>query len=371
MGASEQEVLVGGQAVMEGVLMKLPRSWAVTVRRESGELVTRSGTLVPWSERWRIFKVPVVRGVGVLGQMMSLGMRTLWFSSDVLAKDLEAKEAAEKAEKAAKAASRLSSLVTLSTLALATAVSSGPDGTEADEPAAPAPPAKPSTPDGGGMSGWELAFSIGLAVLMFLTLFKALPLGVAWLAGRAWPALGTPLGESVISGVALALVFVGYLWAMSLIPDIRRVFQYHGAEHMVVHVHEARETPSLENARPKPTLHPRCGTSFLFFMVLTSIVVWAFLPMETTFLAKLGMRLAAFPLIVGLSYELIRLSARHRENPFFRLLMAPGLWSQKITTKRPDDGMLLVSLSSLDLAAREGGLAQAANGAWGNAPARA
>ena len=218
------------------------------------------------------------------------------------------------------------------------------------------------------MSGWEVTLSVTLAAALFLALFKVLPLGVAWGAAKLWPGLGTPLAESVISGLALAAVFVGYLYAMSLIPDIRRVFQYHGAEHCVVHVHEAREAATVLNARAKPTLHPRCGTSFLFFMVLTSIVVWACLPVQAGFLAKLGLRLAAFPLIVGLSFELIRLSARHRTNPFFRALMAPGLWSQKITTKRPDDDMLAVSLHSLALAAKESGMVPDERGAW-TAPA--
>ena len=205
-------------------------------------------------------------------------------------------------------------------------------------------------PSHGGLSTWELTLSIGIALVMFVLVFKALPLGVAWLAGSVWPVLKAPIAESLISGVALIGVFVGYLLLMSRLPDIRRVFQYHGAEHKIVHVHESGQRITVENARPFSTFHPRCGTSFMFFVVLTSIVVWSLFPFHLGFLGKLGLRLALFPLILGLSFELIRLSSRHRANPFFKALIAPGLWSQRITTKPPDDSMLEVSIRSLELA---------------------
>lgn len=375
MAAPEKEILVGGQAVLEGVMMKLPRAWAVTVRRTDGSLAARSGPHVPWTERWPILRLPLLRGVATLFSMLGLGMRALFFSSDVMARDLDAAEKAEKAASEATADDAAGDGVadaaegarrrrpgpwTLGALLLLVGVAEGPDGTEPDHAEGDGDGTPPvaatdaaALPDGGGLSKWELAVSIGLAIGAFLLLFKALPLGVAWLAARVWPALGTPLGESVISGLALAAVFIGYLSALSLVPDIRRVFQYHGAEHKVVYLHEAKQERTIENARPHSTLHPRCGTSFLFFVVVTSIVVWSLFPVSWGFLGKLGLRLALFPLVVGLSFELIRLSARHRENLVFRALMAPGLWSQRITTKPPDDSMLAVSLHSLGLAERE------------------
>ena len=339
--AAESEILVGGQAVLDGVMMKMPRAWAVTVRRPDGELVTSSGDVVPWSDRWRILKLPILRGVAVLGQMLVLGMRSLSFSADIAASAEEGKPAAK-------------TTLTLGSLLLLSAVADGPQGDEAD--GAPATTAtRDSARDAktprGGLSTWELTVSIGFALLMFVVVFKALPLGVAWMAGRFWPALKAPLAESLISGAALMAVFVGYLLLMSRLPDIRRVFQYHGAEHKVVHVHEAGKAWTVENARPYSTFHPRCGTSFMFFVVLTSIVVWSLFPMHVGYLGKLALRLALLPLILGLSFELIRLSSRHRTNPLFRMLMAPGLWSQRITTKPPDDGMLQVSIRSLEQAA--------------------
>lgn len=349
-------------------MMKMPRAWAVTVRRGNGELVSRAGDVVPWGERWPILKLPLLRGPAILGQMMGLGMRSLFFASDVLAADEKAAgKAGEKAagragEKAAgKAGSTIKSSLTLGSLLVLQAVADGPDGTEADESpagaasaAAPAPasaqaPAEAPAAEK-GMSSGELALTIVMAVAMFLLVFKALPLGIAWLAGWAIPALKAPLAESVISGLALAGVFIGYLWLLSRFPDIKRMFMYHGAEHELVHVHEKGLAWTVENARPQPTEHPRCGTSFLFFVVLTSIVVWSLFPIDGGYFAKLGLRLALLPLVMGLSFELIRLSARHRTNPFFRALMAPGLWSQGITTKKPDDSMREVSIRSLELA---------------------
>ena len=292
--AGEQEILVGGQAVLEGVMMKMPRSWAVTVRRANGELVSRSGPIAPWSERFPLLKLPILRGVAVLGQMMVLGMRSLSFSADVAAQDEEssAKGGGRAAGDVAKSVLSVGSLLVLA------AVADGPQGDEADDDDRPREVSAPNTdpasdpvssahahdPSRGGLSSTELTLTLVFAFVMFVVVFKALPLGVAWLAGSIWPALKAPLAESLISGVALLTIFITYLFLMSRIPDIRRVFQYHGAEHKVVHAHESGQPITVENAARFPTLHPRCGTSFLFFVVLTSIVVWSLFPMHVGFL---------------------------------------------------------------------------------------
>lgn len=364
--SKEREILVGGQAVLEGVMMKLPRSWAVTVRRSDGRLVSRSGVHVPWTERWPLLKLPVLRGVAVLFSTLGLGMKSLFFSSDVLAKDLEEQEAAEKAKageasagEEGKPARKGPGSGTLGLLLLHSALVNGPEGDE-DEAAAEPPESEheaADSPDGGGMKWWELALSIGMAAGMFLLLFKALPLGVAWAAAHLWAPLGDPLGESVVNGVALLVIFIGYLGLMSFIPDIQRTFRYHGAEHQVVWTQEKGQEATVANAQSHPTEHPRCGTSFLFFVIATSVVVWAIaggvlgqLGVELGFLGKLGLRLALFPLIVGLSYEIIRLTAKRHDRGLWRALVAPGLWSQRITTKLPDESMLEVSIKSLQLA---------------------
>ena len=353
--SSESEILVGGQAVMEGVMMKMARSWAVTVRRGNGDLVSTSGVHVPWSDRWPVLRLPLLRGVATLGQMLSLGMNALFFSSDIQARDANAARGGPPSS-----GTRALMFLSLGNMALLQSISGGPEGDEPDTDAAPSalpsetPTSSPATepePTSPGFSKRELAVSITMAVVMFVLVFKALPLGVAWAGGQLWSPLKAPLAESLLSGLALGGIFVGYLALMSRVPDIRRVFQYHGAEHKVVHVAEARQPMTVESARPHPTVHPRCGTSFLFFVVLTSIVVWSLFPLHVGFLGKLLLRVALLPLVLGVAYELIRLSARHRTHPFFRALMAPGLWSQRITTKPPDDAMLEVSLRSYDLAA--------------------
>ena len=350
MTSRPSEVLVGGQAVLEGVMMKMPRSWAVTVRRGDGSLVSRDGDFTPWSERWPILKLPILRGPAILGQMMQLGMRSLFFATDVLAAE---EKAAGRAPGVAKTTLTLGSLLVLQ------AVADGPDGSEADpESRAPAPsnagaeprPASAEPPLEKGMSKAELALSLGVALVLFVLVFKMLPLGLAMLAGKVFPILKAPLAESLISGIALAGVFVAYLFILSRFPDMKRLFMYHGAEHEMVHVHEKKLAWTPGNASLQSTRHPRCGTSFLFFVVLTSIVVWSLFPIQAGFLPKIGLRLALLPVVMGLSFELIRLSARHRDNWFFKALMAPGLWSQGITTKKPDDSMREVSIRSLELA---------------------
>ncbi|MEM7244271.1 MAG: DUF1385 domain-containing protein [Acidobacteriota bacterium] len=363
--AAEKEILVGGQAVMEGVMMKLPESWALTVRRSNGDFVTKTGLCKPWSDRWPILKLPVLRGGAVLISTLILGMKCLFFSSDIVAADIEAEEQAKKDEDAGNkgggkpTGGATTSLLTLANLLLLTFVTSLPDGTESDDEgtasndasgAGAATAVEGDKPVEGGMRWYEIALSGGVALLLFLGLFKALPLAVAWGAKSVWPALGHPVAESLISGVALLCVFISYLWLVSRLPDIRRVFQYHGAEHKVVYLHENGGEREVAAAQEYSTFHPRCGTSFLVFMVATSILVWAAFPMDVGFLGKFLLRLALFPLIIGLSYEMIRLTARKRTQSLFKALLTPGLWTQRITTKPPDDSMVAVSLNSLALA---------------------
>lgn len=317
-------------------MMKVPRAWAVTVRRPDGELVSRSGDLVAWSERWPVLKWPLLRGPAILGQMLTVGMKALQFSADVLGEDVKPS-----------AATRIKTTLTLASLALFTTVANGPDGTEADDAAKDAPPADaPSQPK----SSWISVVPIVIALAFGILLFKVLPTTLGRLAGAAWEPLKTPWAESIVSGFALMAIFVAYLWLISLLPDMRRVFRYHGAEHQLVHVHEKRLPLTVDSARDQPTEHPRCGTSFLFFVVLTSITLWMLFPVATTLAGKIALRIALLPVVMGVAFELIRFSARHRTSLISRILMAPGLWSQRITTKTPDDSMREASLRSLELA---------------------
>ncbi|HPR64218.1 MAG TPA: DUF1385 domain-containing protein [Thermoanaerobaculia bacterium] len=271
-------VIVGGQAVLEGVMMRAPWAYCVSVRRSDGELVWKEEPLKEYS-----VKIPIIRGFIVLLQALILGIRTLNFSAEVV----EEKE-------------------------------------------------KPISP-------WALGATMVLAFLFAAVLFLLLPLVLTQMLH-----LENGVLFNIVDGIIRVIIFFLYLLAISMMKDIRRVFQYHGAEHKVVHVFEAGEPLTVENAKVKTTLHPRCGTSFLLFVVLVAIAVFALIPHSSPFWVKLTGRVVLLPIISGIAYELIRLSHRCRQTWWARVLMAPGLMLQKITTKEPDDSMLEVAIFSME-----------------------
>ncbi len=197
------------------------------------------------------------------------------------------------------------------------------------------------------MSNWAIGMSLSLALVFGLALFILAPLGLTNLIRHyLLPGMGNLL-YNVIDGVIRAVFFFGYITGISLMKEIRRVFQYHGAEHKTVYTFEANEDLTVENARTKSTLHPRCGTSFLMFVMAISILVFSFVPSTVPFVVKFGARIVLIPLIAGLAYEIIRFSARHLANPVCRLMTRPGMWLQKITTKEPDDSQLEIAIVAL------------------------
>jgi len=197
-----------------------------------------------------------------------------------------------------------------------------------------------------------MAFGLGLGVLVFLLL----PLWLTQLAERHLFGPLSGLGFNLLDGGLRALFFLAYLYGISRLRDIHRVFMYHGAEHKVVFNYERRLPLSVENARAQSRLHPRCGTSFLLFVLLVSILVFALIPKTAPFVVKFGGRLLLVPVIAGLSYEVLRLTARRRAAPLFAALVFPGLMLQKITTQEPTDDMLEVAIVALEEALREDGL---------------
>jgi len=273
--------IVGGQAVIEGVMMRAPGGYCVAVRKPKGDIVLDSKKIP--EHKW---KIPVLRGMFVFFHSLVLGMRALNFS--------------------------------------ATAVE--------DEDQKP-------------LSSWALAGSMVMALGVGVVIFVVLPLLLThWMKVR-----GSLAFNFVDGGIRMVLFFL-YLGFISLFSDIRRIFAYHGAEHKVVHTYEAREDLTIQNARKKSTLHPRCGTSFLLFVVVVSIVCFAFIPQSSPLYVKFGLRILLLPLVGGLSYELIRLSYTLRNNIIGKTLAAPGMMLQKITTREPDDGMLDVAIRSLQSA---------------------
>jgi uncharacterized protein YqhQ len=315
----EAELLVGGQALIEGVMMRSPGAYGVAVRRPDGSLALQRGKVPSLSRRYPVFKLPVLRGIGVLFQSLAIGIRALNFS-------------AEQAIAAAEAAA----------------------GTvPADSATAPAPaPARPAPDRSGWAVAGSMAFGLGLGVLVFLLL----PLWLTQLAERHLFGPLSGLGFNLLDGGLRALFFLAYLYGISRLRDIHRVFMYHGAEHKVVFTYERRLPLSVENARVQSRLHPRCGTSFLLFVLLVSILVFALIPKTAPFLVKFGGRILLVPVIAGLSYEVLRLTARRRAAPLFAALVFPGLMLQKITTQEPTDDMLEVAIVALEEALREDGL---------------
>jgi len=341
---------IGGQAVLEGVMMRAPTSFAVVVRRRDGSLLVRERAMVDGRKgfaRW-----PLVRGVASLVESLKLGSEALRFSADQVEKDWAAEEAEQKKAAGGTRLGVLSALG-LSLFAAATA----PDG-EAVE-------------SGGG--GRKLGSWIMLAVA--IGFFVVLPQGAAAGLDRVL-GLGldvqSPAFQAITGAFKLAIV-VGYLLAIRRVPDIRRVFQYHGAEHKTISTYEAGETLTVEHARAKTTMHPRCGTTFLVMVALVSILVFTgigwMLPRIHTgsavadnvllFIEKLPF----LPLLVAVTFEIQRLFARYCTTGPLRALLWPGFLVQKITTAEPDDAQLEVALGSLrvTLFRQEQGQASAVN----------
>jgi uncharacterized protein YqhQ len=301
-----EETLVGGQAVMEGVMMRAPHSYCVAVRRASGEIVTQEQPLPKISEQYKIFKYPIFRGVGTLYQAMKLGMQALKFSGDVGMQDIQAAEA-----KAGKAQ----------------AVKPGKEGLK-------------------GLPGWALAVNLVLSLGMFIFMYKFIPLFLATRLKTVYPVFAGRIPFNLADGVFRMLIFLVFMYVLSLMKDIHRVFEFHGAEHKVVFNFESGQPVTVPNAQKFTTFHPRCGTSFLFVVIIVSIVFYTFIPFDG-FVAKLVSRIALLPVIAGVSYELIRFAAKRRGS-VLATITAPGLWLQRITTKPPADDQTAVAIRALE-----------------------
>ena len=296
---SGEETLVGGQAVMEGVMMRAPHSYCVAVRKSNGEIVTEQQPLPRISEKYPIFKLPILRGLGTLGHAMALGVKALQFSANVAL-----------GEETAKA------------------------GQKSQDEKAPE------------LNGWMMAAPLAVSLLFFLFMYKFVPLFLATQLGHVVPSLHGRFAVNMMDGVIRLVLFLGFLLIISRMKDIRRMFQYHGAEHKVVFNFESGQPVTVENAQKFVTFHPRCGTSFLLLVMVLAILVYPLLPFDG-FAAKLIARIALLPLIVGVSYELIRYAAR-RQQGLMAALTSPGLWLQRVTTQPPSDEQASVAIHALD-----------------------
>ena len=278
-------------------MMRSPKAYSVAVRRQDGTVRVMKDVMLSLGEKWKIFKTPILRGIGVLGQALVLGIRALRFSAEEALTEEGKKEESQ--------------------------------------------PAK----DPGQVSSWLIAGNLVLALGVNILLFVALPLVITRIL-QAKMGFQSLILFNGIDGIFRVLVFVMFLYIVSWMKDMNRVFQYHGAEHKTVYNFEAREDLNVGNAKRFSTLHPRCGTSFLLVVMIVSILVFSIAHFDS-FTGKLLSRIVLLPLVAGISYEIIRYSAKHPHS-LLRVVTLPGLLLQKITTKEPDDRQLEIAIRALE-----------------------
>ena len=345
---SGEETLVGGQAVLEGVMMRSPHAWAIACRKPTGEVVTLSEPLERPSEKHKWMAWPIVRGVMTLGYAMTLGYRALRFSANVAIEDaMRNDESAKSNVEAGK--SHVETAASAVPLRLAPSLSNG--RSEAEPSTAESiveSSRKTSREKAAALSGWLAAANVIISLAFFIFMYKYLPLLAATELKKANPALGGQIMFNLVDGAVRLVLFLLFIWGVSLFPDIRRVYQYHGAEHKTVFAFENGDPLNTTAVQKYSTFHPRCGTSFLMTVMLISIGFYMLIPF-TTFWARFASRIVLLPVIAGVSYEIIRFAAKHRGS-LFALMTAPGLWLQRITTQPPSDEMAQCAIDALEQA---------------------
>jgi uncharacterized protein YqhQ len=294
---SGEETLVGGQAVLEGVMMRSPHAWGIAVRKASGEMMVHSEGLERPSEKHKWMGWPIVRGVTTLGQAMTLGFKALQFSANAALEEEQKETPKEEQLK---------------------------------------------------FSGWLAAVNIAISLGFFIAMYKFLPWFATTQLKHNFAVVDTRFGAGLVDGVIRITLFLIFIYATSKMKDIRRVFEYHGAEHKTVFAFESREPVTVEHAQSYQTYHPRCGTSFLMTVMLISIPIYMLFP-RMNFWQGFGVRILMLPVIAGVSYEIIRFAAKHQSS-LFAFMTKPGLWLQRITTQPPSDDQVECAIKALDSA---------------------
>ena len=294
---------IGGQAVLEGVMMRAPEGIAVAVRK-GGEIVKKYDPFVSASKRNKFFGLPVVRGVVSFVESLTIGMKTLTYSADVLGIEEEEKP------------SKFEEFIAKKT---------GKDAMKV-------------------MMGFAVVVAVAMAVGIFFILPNVL-------ANFLRPLVASPFLMNLIEGVTRLIIFLVYIVCISGMKDIRRVFMYHGAEHKVIACYEAEEELAVKNAREKTRLHPRCGTNYLLLVMVVSIIFFSFFGWSMNPFLRLLIRIGCIPIVAGLAYEVLKLAAKS-DNALCRAVRFPGLMLQKLTTREPEDEMIEVALAAFDLAVK-------------------
>jgi uncharacterized protein YqhQ len=289
MPVASRDAPIGGQAVLEGVMMRGVSTWAVAVRKPDGEIELTSEPVVSWAKRHRILRLPVIRGVVALGESLKIGFRALALSANA---QLGEDEAGRKEE----------------------------------------------------IGGWMWGVTIALSIALAIGLFFVVPVGATSLIKDQ---LGSAVLFWLVEGILRTAIFIAYIVAISRLPDLRRVFEYHGAEHKTISCYEAGDRLVPVRAERYSRLHPRCGTSFLLIVMVLAIFVFAPIGLPEWYWLVLS-RILGIPLIAGLSYEVIKWAGRNRRKRWVRALMWPGLMLQNLTTREPDREQLAVAIAALE-----------------------
>jgi uncharacterized protein YqhQ len=281
---------IGGQAVLEGVMMRSPSIWAVAVRKPNGQIAEVVTDIRSPMARNKLFRLPVIRGVVALGESLAIGFRALAISANYAAQDADADEKEE----------------------VETELSRG-----------------------------AIFFAFAIAIGFALALFKVTPALIT-----KWLPIETDGLFVIVEGLIRVTIFVLYILVISLLPDLRRVFQYHGAEHKAINALEAGEELTPENVQRFSLIHPRCGTAFLLWVMVIAIFVFAFIG-QPSWQWLIASRILLLPVIAGLAYEVIRFAGKHTDNRLLMAMLAPGLWLQRLTTREPTLDQLEVSIRAL------------------------
>jgi uncharacterized protein YqhQ len=285
-------ITAGGQAVIEGVMMRSTDKVAVAVRTPNKKIVMKQENIQPLGKKYKILSWPLIRGVIGMAEMMVVGIKALnWSANQSLGEEEE-------------------------------------------------------------LTWWQLACTMLLSFGFAILIFKFVPLLIAEFANRSSALVQQYyLLFNLIDGLSRIALFLLYIYIISFMEDIKRLFMYHGAEHKAVHCYEQyngdKKKLTVKNVQKFTTLHPRCGTSFILIVLILSVMVYSFIPKDYGFWAKLGLRLLLLPLLAGISYEILRFSAKYRENWLMKIIIWPGLMTQKLTTKEPKDDMVVVAITAL------------------------
>lgn len=351
--SAQKDLIVGGQAVMEGVMMRTPSAYAIAVRKKDGSIVHTSEALPKWSDKYKWLNTPVLRGGATLIQSMALGVKALNFSANIYEEDHKTEKELAK-EQVLETQTVLAEGTTDQNFSKAPVKVTMPEKTKS----------KPTQSAGAvGSIIFALFFNVLLFIVAPLVLTNVLFIALGWaeaptvaqtaswletfkayiweIKPHSWIAF------NLVDGLIRMFFFVMMIFSMSFQKDIRRVFQYHGAEHKTVFTWEKGLPLTVENARKQSRQHPRCGTSFLMVVMLVAIVLFSVIKFDAMWL-NLVVRIALMPLVAGLSYEVIRYAAKNEASAVFKLMTVPGIWLQNITTQEPDDSQLEVAIDSLN-----------------------